>query len=51
MNQPSLSRILRQLQDQALIEVKGRRVVLKDLEALRGLARLPEFRGLRRDFA
>ncbi len=51
MNQPSLSRILRQLQDQTLIEVKGRRVVLKDLEALRGLARLPEFRGVQRDFA
>lgn len=51
MNQPSLSRILRQMQDQTLIEVKGRRVVLKDLEALRGLARLPEFRGVHRDFA
>jgi CRP-like cAMP-binding protein len=51
MNQPSLSRILRQLQDQTLIEVKGRRVFLKDLEALRGLARLPEFRGVQRDFA
>ncbi len=51
MNQPSLSRILRQLQDQTLIEVKGRRVVLKDLEALRGLARLPEFKGVHRDFA
>lgn len=51
MNQPSLSRILRQLQDQSLIEVKGRRVVLKDLEALRGLARLPEFKGVTRDFA
>lgn len=50
MNQPSLSRILRQLQDQTLIEVKGRRVVLKDLEALRGLARLPEFRGVVRNF-
>lgn len=50
MNQPSLSRILRQLQDQEMIEVKGRRVVLKDLDALRGLARLPIFRHVQREF-
>jgi len=41
MNQPSLSRIFRQLQGEGLIEVQGRRVVLKDMEALRGMARMP----------
>ena len=50
MNQPSLSRILRQLQDEDLIEVRGRRLVLKDMEALRGLARMPSFPGPRREF-
>jgi CRP/FNR family transcriptional regulator len=45
MNQPSLSRILRQLQDQDLIEVQGRRLVLKDLEALRAMTRLPKMQG------
>jgi len=45
MNQPSLSRILRQLQDQDLIEVQGRRLVLKDLEALRAMTRLPRMQG------
>lgn len=45
MNQPSLSRILRQLQDQELIEVRGRRLVLKDLEALRAMTRLPRMHG------
>ena len=50
MNQPSLSRILRQLQDADLIEVQGRRLVLKDLEALRGMARMPTTAKPRRDF-
>lgn len=45
MNQPSLSRILRQFQDEALIEVRGRRLVLKDLEALRAMTRLPRMHG------
>jgi len=50
MNQPSLSRILRQLQDQDLIEVQGRRLLLKDLEALRAMTRLPRMQGgVRRD--
>ena len=40
MNQPSLSRILRQLQDQDLIDVKGRRVVLRDIDTLRAMSRL-----------
>lgn len=51
MNQPSLSRILRQLQDAGLIEVQGRRVVLCNLDALRGMARLPEISGIKRNFA
>ncbi|MBU0742473.1 Crp/Fnr family transcriptional regulator [bacterium] len=50
MNQPSLSRILRQLQDAELIDVQGRRVVLKDMEALRGMARMPTTDAPRRDF-
>lgn len=45
MNQPSLSRILRQFQDQELIEVQGRRMILKDLEALRAMTRLPKLQG------
>ncbi len=49
MNQPSLSRILRQMQDAELIEVQGRRVVLRDLDALRGMAKLPAFRGPQRE--
>ena len=49
MNQPSLSRILRQFQDDGLVEVGGRRLVLKDLDALRTLARLPKLRGVRRE--
>jgi CRP/FNR family transcriptional regulator len=44
MNQPSLSRILRQFQDEGLVEVSGRRLVLKDLDALRVMARLPKLR-------
>ncbi len=49
MNQPSLSRIFRQLQDEDLIDVQGRRVVLKDMEALRGMARMPTTLAPRRD--
>lgn len=51
MNQPSLSRILRQLQDEGLLEVRGRRLVLKDLDALRAMTRLPKLQGgvLRKD--
>ncbi len=49
MNQPSLSRIFRQLQDEDLIEVQGRRVVLKDMEALRGMARMPTTLAPRRE--
>ncbi len=45
MNQPSLSRILRQFQDQDLIDVRGRLMVLKDLEALRAMTRLPKLQG------
>ena len=45
MNQPSLSRILRQLQDEGLLEVRGRRLVLKDLDALRAMTRLPKLQG------
>jgi len=45
MNQPSLSRILRQFQDEELIEVRGRRLVLKDLDALRAMTRLPRMHG------
>ena len=45
MNQPSLSRILRQFQDQDLIKVQGRLMVLKDLEALRAMTRLPRLQG------
>ncbi len=45
MNQPSLSRILRQFQDQELIEVQGRRMILKDLEALRAMTRIPKLQG------
>jgi CRP/FNR family transcriptional regulator len=45
MNQPSLSRILRQFQDQDLITVQGRLMVLKDLEALRAMTRLPKLQG------
>ncbi len=45
MNQPSLSRILRQFQDQDLIEVQGRLLILKDLEALRAMTRLPKLQG------
>lgn len=41
MNQPSLSRILRQLQDEGLIAVKGRRVNLKDMVTLRAMTRIP----------
>ena len=50
MNQPSLSRILRQLQDAELIDVQGRRVVLMDMEALKGMARIPTSQEPRRDF-
>jgi CRP/FNR family transcriptional regulator, dissimilatory nitrate respiration regulator len=41
MNQPSLSRILRQLQDEKLIDVRGRRVSLLDMDTLRAMSRLP----------
>jgi len=50
MNQPSLSRILRQLQDGNLIDVQGRRVVLKDIDTLRGMARMPTTIAPHRDF-
>jgi len=50
MNPPSLSRILRQLQQQGLIRVQGRRIALEDMGALRAMTRLPVFRGVRRDF-
>jgi hypothetical protein len=47
-----LSRILRQFQDQDLITVQGRLMVLKDLEALRAMTRLPKLQGgVRRDDA
>jgi len=50
MNQPSLSRILRQLQDAELIDVQGRRVILKEMDALRGMARMPTSQEPNRDF-
>lgn len=50
MNQPSLSRILRQLQDADMIDVQGRRVVLRNLDALRGMARMPTIDMLQRNF-
>lgn len=41
MNQPSLSRIFRRLQDESLIRVEGRTIYLHDLNALRKLTLPP----------
>lgn len=51
LNPPSLSRILRQLQEQGLIRVRGRRIELLDRQGLRAMTRLPVFHDVRRAFA